>query len=303
MAENNSSSMQGNASSQGSGGSSGGMGLSGFDALLDIPNSGIDSYEDIFPRGGGAGGSSMGSSSFGDGAGGSSMGGGSQGGSGDQPYGGNPWAGWDPVEDGNPFSEGDNSSGAASGSNFSGGASTSTGGGAAMGDNSSGPASSSSSYDSFPTGEEGAIGNDSGYFVSDGNGNWYVSQDDKVDENDTALPGGNPFEGVGESIPSGEGGATSGSNSSVGASTSAGEQASMGDDAPEMASGSSSFDSLPSGEEGVIGNDSGYFVSDNNGNWYVSQDDKVDENDLPIEGGNPFEGVSNPASDGGEMAM
>ncbi|PSO95115.1 MAG: hypothetical protein BRC53_11415 [Cyanobacteria bacterium SW_6_48_11] len=204
MAENNSSSMQGNASSQGSGGSSGGMGLSGFDALLDIPNSGIDSYEDIFPGGGGAGGSSMGSSSFGDGAGGSSMGGGSQGGSGDQPYGGNPWAGWDPVEDGNPFSEGDNSSGAASGSNFSGGASTSTGGGAAMGDNSSGPASGSSSYDSFPTGEEGAIGNDSGYFVSDNNGNWYVSQDDKVDENDLPIEGGNPFEGV--SNPASDGG-------------------------------------------------------------------------------------------------
>ena len=178
-----------------------------FGVLLDIP--GIESAEDIFgnvggenPFGGGAGGASGagGGNPFGGGAGGASGAGG-----------GNPFANFNPLEEGNPFVEGDEPdiSGAGGAGGFGGGQQSggnpfSDGAGGAGSGN---PFSGGSSLGSLPETGEVAIGDSAGYVVRDDEGNWYTSEDDILSDDDTSLSNpevfsnngaeseGNPFGG------------------------------------------------------------------------------------------------------------
>jgi hypothetical protein len=164
------------------------LGASPFGRLLDIP--GIDGVEDIFGNvGGGAGGGSPfgggGAGGFGGGA--PSEDGDTSGENGGAPS-GNPFANFDPLQEGNPFIEGDEPNisfgGGAGGSPFGGGGGGSPfgGGGTAGGGSPFGGASSGVS-------DEGsfAIGDADEYVLRNENGEWFVSDDDVVSEEDTSL--------------------------------------------------------------------------------------------------------------------
>jgi len=185
-----------------------------FSRLLDIE--GVDGVEDIFGNVGG-GGSSMG------GAGGF---GGTDGASGDSPFGaggfgggtasedggasvmggsegsapsGNPFANFDPLQEGNPFVEGDEPDVSFDGSAAGFGGSTSATDSA--GGNPFGGASSG-----VPDEGSFAIGDAGEYVVRNENGEWFISDDDIASEEDTSLTNpeipdvdaeasGNPFGG------------------------------------------------------------------------------------------------------------
>jgi hypothetical protein len=131
-----------------------------FGRLLDIP--GIEGAEDIFGNLGGGG------NPFGGGE--SPIGGGgmppSEGEGGGIPS-GNPWAGWDPTTDGNPFDPSDDITGNDGSSPIAGG-------------------------DGIPLpGEEITFDlEEGGYFLRDGQGNWYFSSDNLIGEGDTSLGAG-----------------------------------------------------------------------------------------------------------------
>jgi hypothetical protein len=124
-----------------------------FGRLLDIP--GVEGAEDIFGNlGGGNPFGGGGSIPVGEGEGGGAPG-------------GNPWAGWDPTTDGNPFDPDDDVTGNNGGSPIAGG-------------------------DGIPLpGEDITFEiEDGGYFLRDGEGNWYFSTDNVIGDSDTSLGAG-----------------------------------------------------------------------------------------------------------------
>ncbi|MCU0534292.1 MAG: hypothetical protein MUD14_10410 [Hydrococcus sp. Prado102] len=133
-----------------------------FGRLLDIP--GVEGAEDIFGNLGGGnpfgGGGEGGGNPF---EGGNPFGGGEGGG---MP-GDNPWAGWNPTEDGNPFDPDDDITGNDGNSPIAGG-------------------------DGIPLpGEEISFElGENGYFLRDGEGNWYFSTDNVIGDGDTSLGAG-----------------------------------------------------------------------------------------------------------------
>ena len=228
------------------------IGQSPFGVLLDLP--GIEGAEDIFGNvgdGGGFGGGSTtgGGSPFGGGAAPSEDGESSMmdaGGAGSS----NPFANFNPLEEGNPFVEGDEPNvsfggtgndgaapsedgessmmGASGVGGFGGGADA--GGGNPFGGGAGGFGGGADAGGGNPFGgglsgiaDEGsfAIGDDdSGYIVRNESGEWFISDDDAVSEDDTSLTnpeipgvdsedGGNPFGG-------GAGGFGGGSNAGGG---------------------------------------------------------------------------------------
>lgn len=268
--------------------------MSPFGRLLGLP--GVDGVEDIFGNVG-----IPGEDSSGDGD--------------TAPVNDNPFERFNPLEDGNPFVEGDEP------------------------DLEDAPFSTGNPFaeSTLAQGNEVTVALEDAYMLSDGEGNWYLSEDDAISDGDTLLSSNGMTadfsieDWIDGAMPSGTvlaGGSIAGDNAIALGTEEDGyllrdeegnwyfsEDDTVSDDDPSLWSSGLAEDfnvdeltgiSFPILDGPFAGSEvtfdleeEGYLLTDEEGNWYLSADDAVDEGDMRLFGGsNPFADDGNPFTEG-----